>query len=60
MSKEPKGGAEGGKSGRGKGHPDGWSAKRIKMTPSLRVTGGKSDGFQLLGKITRRILGMKD
>lgn len=56
MGTQPQSGPEGGKSGRGKGHKDGWTAKRIKMTPSLPITGGKADGYQVIGSITRRIL----
>lgn len=38
----------------------GWSSDRIKADPSFTTTGGEHKGFWLLGKITKRILGIGD
>lgn len=57
---EFKGGAAGGKSKRGKPHKDGWHSPRDTKPLSFPKTGGKSDGWQVFGKITKKILGIKD
>lgn len=52
----PKSGPEGNRLNRPH-HPNGWTEDRIKIAPPFNRTGGKSSGWQVLGKITRRILG---
>lgn len=57
---EYKGGAAGGKSGRGKPTAKGYNAPRDAKPTKLPKTGGKSDGWQVLGKITKKLLGKED
>lgn len=57
MSKEPKSGPLGGRGDRQSKKP---TNDRVDVSPSFKRTGGKSSGFQILGKITKKILGIKD
>jgi hypothetical protein len=38
--------------------PNGWG-DRVKADPNFTTTGGEHKGFWLLGKITKRILGIE-
>lgn len=38
--------------------PKGWSADRVKVDPKFTGTGGEHKGFWILGRITKKILGL--